>query len=86
MTGLERAEFEIENSKHLKNGGLQNNFRDKFLAQTLRDAQGRRMFEDLEEGIKILGKKSGAVTNRIFDKSWKLSGFEDGEKKEFEKN
>lgn len=86
MTGTERAEVEIENSKHIDNGGLHKDFRDKFLARTLRDAQGRRMFDTIEEGAEILGKKSGAVTNRIFDKSWKLSGFRNEEIKEFEKN
>ena len=86
MTGKERGEFESENSKHLKNGGLPDTLKSKLLAQTMVDEKGNRIFDNLDEGIKILGGKSGAVINRLFEKTWSISGFDPLEMAEFEKN
>lgn len=68
ITGLERDLFEDSYSEKKMRA-----FRVRFLVLTLCDEKGERLFSD--EEIDVLGKKSSAVINRLFEKAWELNAF-----------
>jgi len=86
MTGRERDQFEVEHSKALRNGGIKENFRSRFLAQVFCDEHSKPIFESVDKGVDILGQRSSKVITRLFDRAWKISGFDEKEVDEFEKN
>lgn len=68
LTGTERDAFEDGYAeKRMKN------FRARFLALALCDENGERLFGD--DGDELLGQKSSAVLNRLFEKAWAVNAF-----------
>ena len=72
MTATERDGFEVSclNAKG-KATNLQN-LRARLCALCIVDAEGQRIFDATEAGD--LGKKSGQVLDRVFDKAQRLNG------------
>jgi hypothetical protein len=60
------------------------NFRTRFLARTICDAQGNRLFEDKD--VEILSKKSAAVMGRLWDESMSLNKLKNEDVEELAKN
>lgn len=79
MTGTERDAFETGVQKE---GNV--NIRARLAALTIVDADGNRIFN--EKDIEVLGKKSAAALDAIFDVSAKLSGLQPDDVKELEGN
>lgn len=78
MSGLERDAFEESTRKN------RSNMATRLLAFTLVDEAGQHLFS--EEEMVELGKKSGAVINRLFAVSIRLNGLGDEQKAAAEKN
>lgn len=68
LTGTERDAFEDGYAEQ-----RMKNFRARFLALALCDENGERLFGD--EGAELLGGKSSAVLNRLFEKAWAVNAF-----------
>ena len=74
LTGAERDAFEqsiVEQRGKSTRMNLQN-LRAKLVALTVVDEEGKRLFSD--EDAKLLGQKSAAALNRIFEVAQRLSG------------
>lgn len=79
MTGAERDAFEgrVSGLETGQTGTMQYlNMRASLVALCVCDEQGTRLFTD--EQVEELGKKSGAVLDRIFDVAREASGIGDG--------
>lgn len=68
LSGTERDTFEDAYSQE-----KMKNFRSRFLALTLCDKSGERLFSDDE--VEVVGKKSASVINRLFEKAWSFNAF-----------
>lgn len=64
LSGTERDAFEDAYSEN-----RMKQFRVRFLALTLADEAGERLFADAD--VEALGKKNSVVINRLFDIAWK---------------
>ena len=84
LTGTQRGIFEVDNAK--SGGKLKIDFREAFLAKTMCDKEGNLLFDSVKEGIKILGPRAGAPISRLFDRAWTLSGLDEDDRDELEKN
>lgn len=86
LTGAERDTFEqsiVEQRGKSTRMNLQN-LRAKLVALTVVDEEGKRLFSD--EDAKLLGQKSAAALNRIFEVAQRLSGLRDEDVEELAKN
>jgi hypothetical protein len=82
ISGTERDNFE---QSIVKGKGTDlTNLRAKFCVLVICDESGNRIFND--NHVSVLGKKSAAALDRIFDAGRKLNGMTDGDVKELEKN
>jgi hypothetical protein len=74
MTGRERDEFEgsIVELKGQNQTLHMQNIRAKLCAISIRDAEGKRMFDPSD--VKALGDKSASALQRIFEVAQRLSG------------
>jgi hypothetical protein len=86
MTGSQRDEFE---SSMLEMHGTKqtvnmHDIRAKLCSLTIRDDEGRRMFDDDE--VEDLGGKSATALQRIFEVAQRLSGLTPDDVKELSKN
>jgi len=74
MTGAERDSFEDSltqtKGKNVKTNLA--NLRARLVARTVVDEAGKRMFTDAEAGV--LGQKSAAALDRVFEAARKLNG------------
>lgn len=79
MQGHERDSFEasmIELKGKVRSQNLRN-FRSKMVARCVVDAEGNRLFADVQADA--LGKKSAAALQRVYRVAERLSGFSDDE-------
>jgi len=88
MTGAERDQFEMRVSG-LDGGGNQvkmdyTNLRASLVASCVVDDDGKRLFSG--DQVEALGRKSGAVLDRLFDASRKASGIGEDDVKALAKN
>jgi hypothetical protein len=88
MSGAERDEFEMRVSG-LDGGGNQVkmnyiNLRASLVASCVVDDDGKRLFSG--DQVEALGRKSGAVLDRLFDASRKASGIGEDDVKALSKN
>lgn len=60
------------------------NIRAKLAALTIIDENGNHIFDDKD--VVVLGKKSGAALDRVFEAASRLSGIAKGDVEELEKN
>lgn len=79
LTGTERDRFEFQVAAARKDG-KQTDIRAAYAGRCMIDDNGKRLFEDKD--LAALGRKSGAVLDRIFDVVRKLSGMTDEKLKE----
>ncbi|MBC7193862.1 hypothetical protein [Marinobacter sp.] len=86
LTGAERDKFEasIVVRKGDKTDFNPENMRAKLVALCVVDEQGNRLFAD--EDVKLLGKKSAAALDRIFQIAQRLSGLNPSAVEEMAKN
>jgi len=86
MTGAERDAFEasIVELKGNKSSVDMRNIRAKLVALTLVDESGERLFSQAD--VELLGKKSAAALQRIFEAAQKLSGLTQADVEELAKN
>ena len=70
LKGHERGGLE---ALYQKSKGIVRDFRERFAALCLCDEKGARLFTDLQ--VKLLGEKSAAALDRIFDAAAKLNHF-----------
>lgn len=73
LTGAERDRFEASIA-----GGKKpsyDNFRSKLVVASVVDADGERLFTQAD--VQLLGKKSAAALNRVFEAAQRLSGLND---------
>lgn len=82
ISGTERDNFEQSIIKG-KETDL-TNLRAKFCVLVICDENGNRIFND--NHVSVLGKKSAAALDRIFDAGRKMNGMTDSDVKELEKN
>ena len=75
LSGRERDEFEASTVKTNKGKQEQNydNFRARFVALCVVDESGKRLFTSRAE-IQMLGNKSVAALQRVFNKAQELNG------------
>ena len=75
LSGRERDEFEASTVKTNKGKQEQNydNFRARFVALCVVDESGKRLFNSRAE-IQMLGNKSVAALQRVFNKAQELNG------------
>lgn len=77
LTGRERDAFEAETMKTKKGQkpgeGNYENFRARFVALTMVDENGAQIFTTRQE-IAVLGTKSVAALQRVFNKAQELNG------------
>ncbi|MBM4570272.1 hypothetical protein GS534_24165 [Rhodococcus hoagii] len=75
LSGRERDEFEASTVKTNKGKQEQNfdNFRARFVALCVVDEQGNRLFATRQE-VSMLGNKSVAALQRVFNEAQKLNG------------
>lgn len=64
----------------------QDNVITKYVALSLVDEKGEKLFPDLKEGMQILGKKSTAAILQIFQEAQKLNSMEEGDIEKLAKN
>jgi len=86
LTGAERDAFEqsiVEQRGKSTRMNLQN-VRAKLVALTVVDENGNRIFSDAD--AKLLGQKSAAALNRVFEVAQKLSGITPEDVEELTKN
>ncbi|WP_329214791.1 phage tail assembly chaperone [Streptomyces sp. NBC_01485] len=91
LTGIERDAYEagIQQIRPKPDGSrevvfVRDNARAKLLVKCLIDEQGNRLFKDTD--APALGKKAGAVIDRLYDVAAELSGMGDAVEKEIEGN
>ena len=86
LTGTERDAFEdsVLQGKGKNRDINLTNFRAKLVARSMVDEEGNRLFSDQEAGL--LGKKSAAALQRVFDVAKRLSGMSDEDVEELTKN
>jgi len=86
MTGRERDAFEAGLGQE-RNGKVVQNFtntRAKIVIRCTVDAAGNRVFDDAD--IEVLGEKSGAALDRVFEVAARLSGLGDRDVEELAGN
>lgn len=79
LTGRERDAFEADINKPSRKGKGENNFdnfRAKFVALCMVDEDGQQLFKTRQE-IAMLGSKSVAALQRVFNKAQELNGMSD---------
>lgn len=81
LSGADRDAYEARMAAARQSGGnletAMRNFRSRFLVKCLYDpSSGERVFAD--DDANRLGKKAGAVVDRLFDVARRLSGMDDG--------
>lgn len=88
MSGGERDAYEASQVAMRQSGKSPelrlSNFRAKLLVRCIVDEEGKRVFADGEAAE--LGRKSGAVVDRLFDVARRLSGMTEAAVKEAEGN
>jgi len=86
MTGIERDTFEANVSGMDSDSGRIDfrNLRAKLVSMCAVDEEGNRIFNDSQ--VELLGQKSGAVLDILFDTARKASGIGDNDVKELAKN
>lgn len=84
MTAAEQDRFSAELLRADKEGGHPDNFRARYLAATLCDEQGNRLFSDTD--VVELGRKSFAVIDRLFGIAQRTNGVTKEAAEEIEKN
>jgi len=86
LTGTERDAFEASVVEQRGKSTKMNlrNIRAKLVALTVVNEDGERLFSDAD--IKLLGGKSAAVLDRLFEVAQKLSGLRDEDVDELAKN
>ncbi|MCQ9178756.1 phage tail assembly chaperone [Streptomyces sp. IBSBF 2953] len=91
LTGMERDAYEagIQQIRPKPDGSREihfnrDNARAKLLVKCLVDEQGNRLFKDAD--APALGRKNGAVIDRLYDVAAELSGMGDANEKEIEGN
>lgn len=86
LTGAERDAFEasIVEQKGKKTTFNAANMRAKLVAMSVVDENGQRLFDD--DDAQLLGKKSAAALNRVFEVAQRLSGLTQEDVEELEKN
>ncbi|MFJ2004820.1 hypothetical protein [Streptomyces chartreusis] len=91
LTGIERDAYEagIQQIRPKPDGTkevvfVRDNARAKLLVKCLIDDNGTRLFKDTD--APALGKKNGAVIDRLYDVAAELSGLSDGADREAEGN
>ena len=86
LTGADRDSYEQDittiKGKNTRVNWI--NARAKFVALSIVDESGQRIFEDTD--IKALGNKSAAALDRVFQAAQKLSGLTDEDVDELTKN
>lgn len=83
LSGSERDALETLIYQGNKRGGAPN-IRAEFAVRCLSDEAGERLFKDNE--ALLLGKKSGAALDRIFEASRRLNKFDQQDVDDLEKN
>ena len=87
LTGAERDRFEASIVEQRGKAGPRlntANIRAKLVALCCVDEQGNRLFSD--EDAELLGRKSAAALNRVFEVAQRLSGLTQADMEELEKN
>lgn len=86
MSGTERDAFEasIVATEGKKTRVKMENIRARMAAQCMVGEDGKRLFSPAD--VELLGKKSAAALNRVFEASQRLSGLADKDLEELEKN
>ncbi|MFJ6729987.1 phage tail assembly chaperone [Streptomyces sp. NPDC091281] len=91
LTGMERDAYEasIQQIRPKPDGTrevvfVRDNARAKLLVKCLVDPDGRRLFKDTD--APALGKKNGAVIDRLYDVATELSGMSDAAQDDIEGN
>lgn len=86
LTGAERDAYEasIVRRKGNKTELNPENMRAKLVALCVVDEQGNRLFTDKD--IELLGRKSAAALDRVFEVAQRLSGLRPEDMEEIEKN
>lgn len=74
LSGRERDEFEQSTVDHKNGKPNLENFRAKLVAMCVVDENGQRLFQTKAE-VAMLGNKSVAALQRIFNKAQELNGF-----------
>ena len=81
LTGAERDEFEASTVKTGKNGRQEQdmvNFRARFVALCIVDESGKRLFTT-RGAIGMLGSKSVAALQKVFNKAAEMNGMTDSD-------
>lgn len=87
LSGLERDAMELESYAKRSNGTTEanmQNFRARLVVRTARDDAGVRVFEDSD--AEALGKKNGAILDRLYAKAFKLNQYGAKDVEELAKN
>ncbi len=83
MTGDERDQWE-QWLMDTKDGSRR--VRARYCALVMVDAKGERLFDDTDEDIKALGRKSAAALDRVFSAALSLNGMAAGDQEAAEGN
>ena len=84
MTASERDSFEVSCLDSQGKARNLQNLRARLCALTIVDAEGKRVFDTTQAGD--LGKKSGQVLDRVFDRAQRLNGITKSDVDELAKN
>jgi len=86
LTGTERDAFEASVVEQRGKSTKMNlrNIRAKLVALTVVDEEGTRLFSDAD--VKLLGQKSAAALDKLFEVAQRLSGLRDEDVEELAKN
>lgn len=86
LTGAERDAFEASVVEQRGKSTKMNlrNIRAKLVALTIVDEEGTRLFSDAD--VKLLGQKSAAALDKLFEVAQRLSGLKDEDVEELAKN
>lgn len=86
LSGTERDEYEASCTQIRGKSQVPvfTNIRAKLVARAIVDENGERVFTP--QDVAALGKKNGAVLDRLFDVAAKLSGLSDDDVEELAKN
>jgi hypothetical protein len=86
LTGAERDAFEASVVEQRGKSTKMNlrNIRAKLVALTIVDEEGTRLFLDAD--VKLLGQKSAAALDKLFEVAQRLSGLRDEDVEELAKN
>ena len=88
LSGKERDEFESSTVRTNKKGQREDNlenFRARFVALTMVDQDGAKLFTNRHE-IAALGAKSAAALQRVFNKGQELNGLTDDDVEDLTKD